>query len=89
MSEHWRRNVTGTAFTLQKEAGRGGKTSGGKGGRGIKLVKDEWIKNDLGSIEKKRRSASRDNRKLKRVKEDGRESVELSQGGESGVGVGS
>lgn len=49
----------------------------------VKLVKDEWIKNDLGSIEKKRRSASRDNRKLKRVKEDGRESGELNQGGES------
>lgn len=86
MSEHWRHNVTGTAFTLQEEAGRG-KTSGGKGG--VKLVKDEWIKNDLGSIEKKRRSASRDNRKLKRVKEDGRESGELNQGGESRVGVGS
>lgn len=52
-------------------------------------MKDEWIKKDLGSIEKKRRSASQDNRKLKRVKEDGRESGELNQEGESGVGVGS
>lgn len=88
MSEHWRHNVTGTTFTLQKDAGRG-KMSGGNGGGEVKLVKDEWIKNDLGSIEKKRRSASRDNRKLKRVKEDGREGEKLNQGGESGVGDGS